>query len=114
MSLTVLHEAEVELWEAVDYFESRQTGLGLDLLQEVETSIETIQNAPARWRLRQDGTRRYLTPKFPYLIVYLLEKEHIWIVAIAHYKRQPQYWEKRKGIAEQKSRADAVKPRRTD
>ena len=114
MSLTVLHEAEVELWEAVDYFESRHTGLGLDFLHEIETSLETIRNAPTRWRLREDGTRRYLTPRFPYFIVYLLEEGHIWIVAFAHCKRRPQYWEERKTIAEQESGADADKPRSTD
>jgi hypothetical protein len=27
---TILHEAEVELWEAVEYYESRSPGLGLD------------------------------------------------------------------------------------
>jgi len=26
---TILHEAELELWEAVEYYESRSPGLGL-------------------------------------------------------------------------------------
>ena len=92
---TILHEAEVELWEGVEYYEDRQPGLGLDFLQEIKWSIETIRSAPERWRLHADGTRRYLTPRFPYLAVYLYERDHIWILTFAHCKRQPRYWANR-------------------
>jgi hypothetical protein len=39
---TILHEAEVELWEAVVYYEERAAGLGLDFEAEVKRSVQTI------------------------------------------------------------------------
>jgi hypothetical protein len=39
---TILHEAEVELWEAVEYYESRSPGLGLDFQAEIEASVHAI------------------------------------------------------------------------
>lgn len=104
--LTVLHEAEAELRAAVEYYESQQPGLGLDLLQEIEAGIETIREAPARWRLHRDGTRRYLTARFPYLMVYLYEREHLWILAFAHCRRHPHYWSERMQGAKQEKEAD--------
>jgi len=33
--------------------------------------------------------------RFPYGIIYRLEKNTIYIVAIAHFKRRPFYWKER-------------------
>ncbi len=94
-SITFLHEAEIELWDAVSYYEDNAQGLGLDFEKEVERSVQAISESPERWPLRSDGTRRYLTQRFPYLIVYTYIKERIWIIALAHCKRQPEYWQDR-------------------
>ena len=53
---TILPEAEVELWEAVAYYEDKATGLGVDFEIEVEQSVQAICEAPERWPLREDGT----------------------------------------------------------
>jgi hypothetical protein len=92
---TILHEAELELREAVEYYESRSPGLGLDLQSEIEASVHAISQTPDRWPLRDDGTRRYLTHRFPYLVVYVCLPDHIWIIALAHCKRKPRYWSER-------------------
>jgi hypothetical protein len=65
---TILHEAEVELWEAVAYYEDKAHGLGLDFEAEIERSVGTVCEFPERWPLRPDGTRRYLTHRFPFLV----------------------------------------------
>jgi plasmid stabilization system protein ParE len=91
---TILHEAEVELAEAVAYYEERCPGLGLDFAAEVEASVATVCDFPERWPVRSDGTHRYLTTRFPYVVVYLYLNHHVWIIAIAHCKRKPGYWTK--------------------
>ena len=96
----ILHEAEVELREAVAYYEEKSPGLGLDLEAEIERSIRMIRDFPGWWPLREDGTRRYLTHRFPYLVIYAYLKERIWIIAIAHCKRRPGYWKNRIKAAE--------------
>jgi hypothetical protein len=40
--VTILREAEAELWEAVAYYEERSPDLGLGFQTEIERSIETI------------------------------------------------------------------------
>jgi hypothetical protein len=97
---TILHEAEVELWDAVVYCESRSAGLGLDFQAEIAATVAVSGQSPERWPVRADGTRRCLTQRFPCLVVYLLLPGHIWIIAFAHCRRRPRYWSARIGKAQ--------------
>ncbi len=90
--LTILHEAEIELWEAVTYYENQSPGLGADFQREVETSLDVVSRFPDRWPVRQDGARRCMVHRFPYLIVYVVLEDQVWVIAIAHCKRRPDYW----------------------
>ena len=92
---TILNEAEKELWAAVEYYESRSAGLGLVFLAEIESSFDAISQSPDRWPARDDGTRRFLTHRFPYVVVYVRLPDHIWIIAVAHCKRRSNYWSDR-------------------
>ena len=93
--VTILYEAEIELLEAVAYYEDKSPGLGLDFETEIERSIQVIRDLPEWWPLREDGTRRYLIRRFPYLVIYTFLNNQIWIIAIAHCKRRPGYWKGR-------------------
>lgn len=94
-AVSLLHEAELELWEAVAYYEEKAPGLGLDFAAEVERALQILGESPERWPPRADGTRRFLIHRFPYLVVYTLAEDRIWVIAIAHCKRRPGYWTER-------------------
>jgi toxin ParE1/3/4 len=89
-------EAIEELDAAISYYEERKVGLGLDFLAEVEQTLGKIQQNPnlgAAYKVA--GLRRYVIQRFPFLIFYKEFEEFIWIVAIAHGKRRPDYWRRR-------------------
>ena len=90
-----LKEAYLELAKSVDYYENIYHGLGLDFEQEVKEHVFKIAKNPDIWPLKADGTRRFSTKRFPYQIVYFIHDDVIWIVAVAHHKRFPEYWKKR-------------------
>ncbi len=97
MKPAILHsEAIEELDAAIAYYESQKVGLGLDFLAEVEHALGKIQQNPnlgAGYKVT--GLRRYITQQFPFLVFYAEFEEFIWVVAIAHGKRRPDYWRKR-------------------
>ena len=96
MKRIIVHsEAELELWQAVAYYESKSVGLGLDLEQEVSRALADIQEDPARWPIKGYGTRCRLLHRFPYAIHYLELQDTIWIVSVAHTSRRPGYWRNR-------------------
>ena len=93
--LIVHSEAELELWQAVEYYESKSCGLGLDLEHEVSRAFIDIKEAPNRWSKRKNSTRCRLLQRFPYAIYYIEMEDIIWVVAVAHMSRKPYYWRNR-------------------
>ena len=87
------HEAaEVEYMDAVDFYESCQTGLGGKLFNEIQTIIRQICEAPQVWEKIDNQTHRCLTNRFPYAVLYRVKSDHIRIIAIMHLRQKPDYW----------------------
>lgn len=65
--------------------------------------LRSILDTPELFRFRRPPTRRVnLTPRFgEYYIAYMLWKERVVILAVAHAKRRPYYWRKRITEAEE-------------
>lgn len=89
-------EAEVELFEAIEYYENRETGLGLDFSIEVCSALQRIVDHPTAWPVLEGDIRRCMTNRFPYGVLYSVEPREIYILAIMHLHRDPDYWEHRR------------------
>ena len=85
-------EAQEELNSSIDFYYSQIDGLGLEFLEEIELSIEKIKEFPERWQKKHNSIRHYLLQQFPFTIFYISEPNCIYIVAISHQKRKPEYW----------------------
>ncbi len=88
-------EAEDEFQGAIDYYEEREKGLGLDFSIEIYSSIRNIINHPMAWTILEDGIRRCQTKRFPYGIIYNAADGKIFILAIMNLRRDPDYWKHR-------------------
>jgi plasmid stabilization system protein ParE len=95
MNFSFHPEAEIELIEAADYYEEREAGLGHDFAMEIYSTIERITAFPAAWPETDAGIRRCLVRRFPYGILYSEDRNTIFIVAIMHLHRKPDYWKHR-------------------
>lgn len=97
MKPVVLHSQAIEeLDSAISYYEIQKAGLGLEFLSEMEQAISRIQQHPnLGTAYKISGLRRYVIQRFPFLIFYAERETFIWIVAIAHSKRRPDYWRRR-------------------
>jgi toxin ParE1/3/4 len=96
MRLEILREAELELSNAIAYYEEIQPGLGLGLKREAWQCIRWIRENPTVPRLRPKGYRRVKLKRFPYYAAYFVWNDIIWVLAIAHVRRRPEYWMDRK------------------
>ena len=88
-------EAKKELLEAISYFEECRTGLGLEFSKEVFSTIQRIIYFPSAWSKLSENTRRCLTNRFPYGVIYQIIDEEVIIIAIMQLNRTPDYWKKR-------------------
>jgi hypothetical protein len=98
MRIEILLEAEQELDKAVAYYEEIEPGLGLRLKSEARRLIEWIAFNSEVPRVRPRGYRRVNLKIFPYYVAYLVWSDTVWVVAIAHNKKRPEYWIKKRGI----------------
>ena len=88
-------EAELEFNQAIDYYEDCAEGLGYDFAVEVYSAIERIISYPKAWSIMAEDVRRCMTRRFPYGILYIEESENIFILAVMHLHRDPDYWKRR-------------------
>ncbi len=62
-------EAEREIEQAASWYDERSPGLGLEFIASVRAKLEQILETPELWPALR-GTRRVLTSRFPFAIVY--------------------------------------------
>jgi plasmid stabilization system protein ParE len=97
INTVLFHElAESELNEIVQYYESHLKGLGNAFLSEVERGVKLILQNPESGPRIYKVVRRKTIRRFPYSIMYSISSNSIRILAIAHHKRRPTFWRKRK------------------
>jgi len=84
--------AQLELEDASEYYELEVPGLGPLFREEVKRGLRRIREYPDAWAKEKGDVRRFLLHRFPYQILYSIEKNYIYIIAIAHCHRRPDYW----------------------
>ena len=89
--------AKEEFLEAIEFYQSCSAGLGLEFANEIYSTIPRIIQFPTAWSKFSKNTRRCLTKRFPFGIIYqvLENKNELIIVAIMQLNREPGYWKKR-------------------
>jgi hypothetical protein len=96
MKKIILQQAFEELNAAIAYYEEQQVGLGRRLKDEVDQHVNWIVSNATIPQIRKGGYRRVNLKVFPYYIAYIIREDTLWILAIAHSHRKPEYWIKRK------------------
>lgn len=87
--------AKDELNNAIDYFEECRTGLGREFLDEIQATIRRIIQYPLAWTKFTENTRRCLTNRFSFGVIYQILDNEILIIAIMQLNREPGYWKTR-------------------
>lgn len=95
MTFSFHPEADIEFFEAINYYEKREVGLGYDFAIEIYSVIQNILDYPKAWPILKDDIRRCLANRFPYGILYSIEQYHIFILAVMNLNRSPDYWKNR-------------------
>ena len=91
--LLSFHElAEQELNDAAAFYDSRQHGLGLLFIRQVQEAILLINENPESAQIVKGNARSKPLRRFPHNIIYFVTASAIRILAIANQKRSPYYW----------------------
>ena len=104
MKLALMHPAAAaEFDEAVDYYATIEDELADAFIETFETARYYLASYPLHFNIRIGQVRRVnLVPRFgEYYLPFMLWREKVVILAVAHAKRRPYYWRSR--VAEAKN-----------
>lgn len=87
--------ADKELTDAVDYYNNCQSGLGREFVKEIYRTIQNILSFPDAWAPLSENTRRCVTSRFPYGVIYQTTDDEIFIIAVMQLNRKPDSWKDR-------------------
>ncbi len=87
--------AVFELNDAHDWYEHQQQGLGKRFKRDVREAVRRVASNPALFPLEAEEVRRYVMTRFPYVLRYVLRGKEIWVIAVSHQHRSPDYWVQR-------------------
>ena len=92
MNLRFHSAATTELEEGGRYYSKLDPDLGLGFRAEISRLIKNIIGNPQMPRERSHRYRRVNFHRFPFYLTYVIRSETIYVMAIAHEKRHPDYW----------------------
>ena len=95
--LIIFHsEARAEIRSANRWYRQRSKRAAEGFIEEIERALNNVLSAPQRWPKSKGGWRRFPLFRFPYSIIYREKTTNeIEVIAVAHARRRPRYWETR-------------------
>jgi hypothetical protein len=74
-------------------------GCRTGICKEIYSIIQNILSFPDAWAPLSANTRRCLTRRFPYGIIYQTTDKEIFIIAVMQLNKEPEYWKGREKMA---------------
>lgn len=90
--LTFHPKVPAEIDDAVDYYESREKGLGSRLRELIAIALERIRENPQCGVATSFNLQLFRIRRFPYGILFKNRDEAIHVFALYHLSRRPGYW----------------------
>ena len=93
MNLEFSIVAEREIQTAADYYEKQEAGLGLKFVHELSHAIKFILQFPKAWSPISKRARHCVLRRFPYDVIYSVQRDTVTIVTVVHQRRDPEKWQ---------------------
>jgi len=87
-----LIQAQLELDDAVAWYNQRSEGLGQEFLDELDRVVRRAIRFPLSCPEIEPGIRRGLIARFPFGLIYGIDDDTLVVIAVAHLHRRPRYW----------------------
>ena len=85
-------EAQAELTQSARWYNVERRGLGREFRSECRKAISRIRQSPEAFGVLRGNLRCHLVHRFPFGILYEVQPNEVFIVAVMHLHREPDYW----------------------
>jgi plasmid stabilization system protein ParE len=87
--------AREEAGHAARHYAEISAALGGRFYDGLDVLIREICTCPEQYRMFDPPARRHFRRPFPCAVIFIDQPEHVWIVAVMHFKQHPGYWRER-------------------
>lgn len=84
--------AEMEVDEAVSWYQEQSEDESLTFLDEIDHAIRIVKAFPLIAAQIEPDIHSFSLRRFPYSLIYGVDDEELVVIAIAHHRREPRYW----------------------
>jgi len=84
-----LAEADAEVADAYEFYERQRLGLGVRFVEELESTVREVSEAPRSFSPVERDVRRARVRKFPYFVYFEELEGSIAILSVFHTRRRP-------------------------
>jgi plasmid stabilization system protein ParE len=84
--------------ESFDWYAERSKQAALHFVNAVDTALAVIATDPQRFAKVDVVHQQCPVKRFPFRIIYRIVKDRVVVVAVAHAKRRPGYWNNRSDL----------------
>lgn len=88
-------EAESDIEDAYQWYESQRKGLGESFLLCIEEALSRASRSPTIYSVVHKEVRRVLIHRFPFGIFFIEGESSISVLAVLHARRNPKTWKGR-------------------
>lgn len=84
--------AQAEFNAVQQQYELKNAGLGQEFAESVRQGLRRVLAQPLSCPIEVSVFRRLVLKRFPYKVMYSVEVDCVYVVAIAHQRREQTYW----------------------
>lgn len=95
LPVDLLPGARRDFDEAFDWYAHRSADVAVQFANAIDAALAELAAEPHRFRLIDGKHHQARVNRFPFRIVFRVVKDRVLVVAIAHAKRRPAYWNDR-------------------
>ncbi len=96
MRVVLVAEAQAEFDEAVDYYRTHASaGIAEGFIADFERALRLLVGNPEIGSHVSKRSRGLVFRRYPYKLVYQITGDTVFVIAIAHQRRRPNYWGRR-------------------
>jgi len=87
--------ARKEVGDAAAFYSERNASIAARFLDALERVLHQVARNPHRYRLIEPNLHQTRIPGFPYVLIYRIDGSEVFVLAVKHDRRRPDYWRDR-------------------
>lgn len=93
--LVVRPQAELDIAEIIDWYDSKRLGLGTKFFASFTSVLTRVLTNPAQYQVVDSQIRAVRIKSFPYKVLYASTDEEVAVIGCFHAHRDPNTWRTR-------------------